>query len=1570
MEKPIRTLVRRHTQQFFTRLLVIAFLPAFPVLAQYTPGNVVVLQAGNGSGTLVNTGNPIVLREFSPAGTASTTVTVSSSGSDPLIISGSAASEGLLTRSANGSLLVFGGYAQALPNATQLAGASAATINRGIGTVNAAGTFSRVATSSSFYSANNIRGAASDGAANYWSAGGNDGTDYFGTGTAATVQNAKVNTRAVAIFTGKLYFSTQSGAGSPTTLGIYQVGTGLPTESGQTITNTINTGTGSQATGFFFNAAGTICYIADGRTISNGGGIQKWIVDGSTWSLAYTFGTGSGSTTGTFGLTVDFSGTDPVIYATTTESTANRLIKVTDTGAGAVVSTIATAPANTSFRGVAMAPVTPQPDLTIALTAPASATLNQPFNYSLIVSNQGFADAAGITAQFTLPLSASATYNSAIGANGFTASQSGDLVTFSGGSLAAGSSTTLTVTITPTVSGNLTSGTALVDPTHSITESNETNNSAVAVITMIGSGNQPPTLPSLTNQTGIAAVPFSVTAPAFTDPENESLTYMITGLPAGLSADNVSRVISGTPTTTGVSTVTVVATDPASLSTSGTFTITINANQPPTAPVIADQIATVNTAFSFTVPAFTDPENQQITYLITGLSNGLSADNTTRIISGTPTATGVQSVTVVATDPASNSVSTTFSLSVNAAPVGIIRITEYAYNGAGTANEFIELTNIGTAPIDLTGWSFDDNTRVAGSFSIGAFGLVQPGESVVIAEASAAAFRTAWYLPATVKVIGSNNQNLGNGDEINIYDATNTLVDRLTYPSSSAGGSTVFTNGFSAWTNQENLGTNSITSWRLSVINDAQHSYASADGNVGNPGGYFSPINRVLVRISGTTTTVAEGGASDTYTVALASQPTADVLVTITPGSQLTTNVTTLTFTPANFSLTQTVTISAIDDNVVEGVHSATITHAATSTDPAYNGLVVNPVSVTITDNDVAVGVPPTIVVAATTTAYLNGSAISGVIDDPTDPARTLGIDFTLDDPDTPVASLTLTASSNNASVVSNANLALTGSGASRNLKITPTGVGYATIMATVSDGSSIASYTISYAASAASTASSRFHTGTSDASTAQAIDATYMLVGDDDNQVLRLYNRHNSGLPIAGFDYTTSLGLTDLSGGIPRQVNIEASVRIGNRIYWLGSHNNASSGAARPNRNRLFATDMSGSGASTVLSYVGRYDGLKTDLINWDLNNIHGLGANYFGLQASAADGVDPEAAGGVGFGLEGLTVAPDGTTGYLAFRAPIEPTSNRTKALIIPVTNFTSLVSDNPTAGPATFGAPILLDLGGRGIREIKGNGNGQYLIVAGPSGNAGADPNAFKLFTWTGNPADPARQCSADLSGLSGGGGSSIESIVELPATLDATSSIQFLMDNGNQVYYSDGTAAKDLAQANFKKFRSDFATLGSIQAPDLSPTVLLPQSNFGITSPDNARDFVVNVFESGGLPTSSGSVVITITVPVGYSVSFNTALTSINVTEGTSNPVAVDNPKWHVISNVANQQISLTMNTGQVIAANATTALGFTITRTTANSGSVSNITVNVSDDATQTYDGNPANNVYARIISGL
>ena len=199
------------------------------------------------------------------------------------------------------------------------------------------------------------------------------------------------------------------------------------------------------------------------------------------------------------------------------------------------------------------------------------------------------------------------------------------------------------------------------------------------------------------------------------------------------------------------------------------------------------------------------------------------------------------------------------------------------------------------------------------------------------------------------------------------------------------------------------------------------------------------------------------------------------------------------------------------------------------------------------------------------------------------------------------------------------------------------------------------------------------------------------------------------------------------------QEVDIEASTRIGNRIYWVGSHSNKKgSGKFQPNRHRLFATDVSN---QTNLVYAGRYDSLRHDLIRWDNRTAQ------LGLEKPAAPGVAPEEANGNGFNIEGLTVAPDGRTAFLGFRAPLFVTNGRPHALIVPVVNLPELI-DSP-APVARFGPPIVIDLGGRGIRSIETLSN-LVLIVAGPA----AERGDFRLFVWDGQPNHAPIRCDTDL------------------------------------------------------------------------------------------------------------------------------------------------------------------------------------------------------------------------------
>lgn len=95
------------------------------------------------------------------------------------------------------------------------------------------------------------------------------------------------------------------------------------------------------------------------------------------------------------------------------------------------------------------------------------------------------------------------------------------------------------------------------------------------------------------------------------------------------------------------------------------FAIAEAVNQPPVAAVIGDQTGTLDAAFSFTVPAFTDPENQTLSYIATGLPASLTFDAATRVISGIPTTLGAATVTIVASDPASATASASFTITIN-----------------------------------------------------------------------------------------------------------------------------------------------------------------------------------------------------------------------------------------------------------------------------------------------------------------------------------------------------------------------------------------------------------------------------------------------------------------------------------------------------------------------------------------------------------------------------------------------------------------------------------------------------------------------------------------------------------------------------------------------------------------------------------------------------------------------------------------------------------------------------------------------------------------------------------------
>ncbi len=473
--------------------------------------------------------------------------------------------------------------------------------------------------------------------------------------------------------------------------------------------------------------------------------------------------------------------------------------------------------------------------------------------------------------------------------------------------------------------------------------------------------------------------------------------------------------------------------------------------------------------------------------------------------------------------------------------------------------------------------------------------------------------------------------------------------------------------------------------------------------------------------------------------------------------------------------------------NVGAGTYSIT----AKATD--NSGAVTTSSIRSITVNS-SVNTAPTLSFNTTASKLVNlaSGKVSCVMNNATDPFIATGLDITVGDED--LSTLTFSITSSKTTVLPNANFSITGTGTARLFRITPIGVGYATITLKVTDAQGLnKSISISIAVSASlATAASKdiYHTGVADGSTAIPIDANYMFIADDETNVIKLYSRDNSGLSLYQFDVNSYLNL----GGT--EVDMEASFRSTtnpNRIYWMGSLSNSKSGEARPDRNRIFATDIVGTGANATLTFVGYYSNLRSKLITWG-------DANGYNFTAKAATGIEPKRIDG--FNVEGLEMGPDGTTMYIAFRAPYVGTGTN-KALICPLLNFESWFGNgSPSANP-TFGSPIELNLNNHGIRSLGKNASNQYLIVAGSYAATGT----FELYSWNGQAATNPVLLNVNLTNLKP------EGIVDVPTSLSGSFTVDLVSDLGSNILYNDGIENKAVTEPNYRKFLTSTLTVNS-------------------------------------------------------------------------------------------------------------------------------------------------------------
>jgi len=355
----------------------------------FTPGNLIIYRVGTGSGSLVNTGNPIFLDEYTTNGTLVQSIalpTTASGANYPIAASGTAVSEGLLSLSADGQYIFLTGYGTN-SYSSSLASSSGSAVPRVVARVDLNGNIDTTTALTDFASGNNPRSVASSNGTNIWVAGGAGGVRYTTLGSSTSVQvtgtgSTTNNIRQLEIFNNQLYFSAQSGA-----LRLATPGFGLPTTSGNVSTNLPGFPTSGSPNAFVMldlnpsiNGVDTL-YLADE---GGAGGIYKYSLVGGNWTS-----NGVVTASAVRGITASVgivgSITNVYLFGTTGGGAAaggGALYGFDDvTGyngalAGSAM-TLATAGANTAFRGIAYLPivVVPEPSTVLLVIAGIGAML-------------------------------------------------------------------------------------------------------------------------------------------------------------------------------------------------------------------------------------------------------------------------------------------------------------------------------------------------------------------------------------------------------------------------------------------------------------------------------------------------------------------------------------------------------------------------------------------------------------------------------------------------------------------------------------------------------------------------------------------------------------------------------------------------------------------------------------------------------------------------------------------------------------------------------------------------------------------------------------------------------------------------------------------------------------------------------------------------------------------------------------------------------------------------------------------------------------------------------------------
>jgi hypothetical protein len=223
-------------------------------------------------------------------------------------------------------------------------------------------------------------------------------------------------------------------------------------------------------------------------------------------------------------------------------------------------------------------------------------------------------------------------------------------------------------------------------------------------------------------------------------------------------------------------------------------------------------------------------------------------------------------------------------------------------------------------------------------------------------------------------------------------------------------------------------------------------------------------------------------------------------------------------------------------------------------------------------------------------------------------------------------------------------------------------------------------------------------YVGMCNASAAVALDNNTFIVADDEDNILRIYDR-NKRVPLQTVSLSTIFPC-EIEDRKKLEIDLEGAAMLGDKIFWIGSHSANTDGEYSPARHRLFAMLINREvNGKFVASRVGHlYSTLLEDLEKdrrfkrYRIHNDKSVASKDIWRGS-----------------IEGLAATPDGRL-LIGFRNPLS--GGKGKALLVTLLNPLEVIEGKR----ARFGNPIDLDLDHSGIRSIEFRKKNEYLIVVG--------------------------------------------------------------------------------------------------------------------------------------------------------------------------------------------------------------------------------------------------------------